>query len=116
MADFASQEPKISSGNFSIISQQNLTAPKSQNKRVYEFEGFRLDTEHLMLYKNGDAMPLKPKAVETLMALVERTGEIVSKEQLMKRLWADSFVEEANLTQNIYLLRRTLGEMQMESL
>ncbi|HYJ91607.1 MAG TPA: winged helix-turn-helix domain-containing protein [Pyrinomonadaceae bacterium] len=64
-----------------------------------------------MLYKNGDAMPLKPKAVETLIALVERAGEIVSKEQLMKRLWADSFVEEANLTQNIYLLRRTLGKM-----
>jgi len=110
MTDFASKRRKISSSNFSIISQQNLTAPKSRNNRLYEFEDFRLDGEHLMLYKNDETVPLKPKVVETLLALLEKRGEIVSKDELMKRLWADTVVEEGNLTQNIYLLRKTLGD------
>jgi Tol biopolymer transport system component/DNA-binding winged helix-turn-helix (wHTH) protein len=109
MVDFASKRGKVSSSSFSIISQQNLTAPKFQKDKVYEFEDFRLEVEHLMLYKNGEAILLKPKVVETLLALVERRGEIVSKDTLMKRLWADTAVEEGNLTQNIYLLRKTLG-------
>lgn len=94
----------------SIISQQNLTAPNSENNCSYEFEDFRLDSAHLMLYRNGKTISLKPKVVETLVALVERRGEVVSKNELMNRLWADSFVEESNLTQNIYLLRKTLGD------
>jgi Tol biopolymer transport system component/DNA-binding winged helix-turn-helix (wHTH) protein len=110
MADFASKSRKVSSSNFSIISQQNLTAPKLRNNGLYEFEDFRLDGEHLMLYKNGETVPLKPKVVETLLALLEKRGEIVSKDELMERLWADTVVEEGNLTQNIYLLRKTLGD------
>jgi Tol biopolymer transport system component/DNA-binding winged helix-turn-helix (wHTH) protein len=110
MTDFASKRRKISSSNFSKISQQNLTAPKLRNNGLYEFEDFRLDGEHLMLYKGRETVSLKPKVIETLLALVERGGEVVSKEELMNRLWADSFVEEANLTQNIYLLRKTLGK------
>src|SRR5215211_1833585 len=94
----------------SIISQQNLTASNSQNNCSYEFEDFRLDGAHLMLYKNGKTISLKPKVVETLVAVVWRRGEVVSKDELMNRLWADSFVEESNLTQNIYLLRKTLGD------
>ena len=94
----------------SIISQQNLTAPNSQNNYSYEFEDFRLDAAHLMLYKGGKTISLKPKTVETLVALVERRGEVISKDELMNRLWSDSFVEESNLTQNIYLLRKTLGD------
>jgi len=62
-----------------------------------------------MLYKGELAVELAPKVVETLLALIERRGEIVSKNEIMKRLWADSFVEESNLTQNIYLLRKILG-------
>ncbi|MEO7672582.1 MAG: winged helix-turn-helix domain-containing protein [Pyrinomonadaceae bacterium] len=62
-----------------------------------------------MLYRNRKTVALKPKVVETLVALVERGGEVISKVELMDRLWADSFVEESNLTQNIYLLRKTLG-------
>ena len=93
----------------SIISQQNLTAPKSENDCTYEFEDFRLDAAHLMLYKEETTISLKPKVVETLVALVERRGEVISKDELMNRLWTDSIVEESNLTQNIYLLRKTLG-------
>jgi Tol biopolymer transport system component/DNA-binding winged helix-turn-helix (wHTH) protein len=99
----------MSSGGSSINSQQNLTAPNPNNTCIYEFEDFRLDASHLMLYKNGTTVSLKPKVVETLIALIERCGEVIGKDELMKRLWPDSFVEEANLSQNIYLLRKTLG-------
>jgi len=99
----------MSSGESSINSQQNFTARNPTRSCVYEFEDFCLDAAHLMLYKNGTTISLKPKVVETLVALIERSGEVVSKDELMHRLWPDSFVEEANLSQNIYLLRKTLG-------
>ena len=99
----------MSSGESSINSQQNFTARNPTRSCVYEFQDFRLDAAHLMLYKNGTTVSLKPKVVETLVALIERCGEVVSKDELMQRLWPDSFVEEANLSQNIYLLRKTLG-------
>jgi Tol biopolymer transport system component/DNA-binding winged helix-turn-helix (wHTH) protein len=100
----------MSSNKSSIISQQNLTEDKSYVNETYEFEDFRLDAAHLMLYRDDKTIPLKPKVIETLVALVERRGEVVGKDELMDRLWADSFVEESNLTQNIYLLRKTLGK------
>lgn len=90
--------------------QNNLKEVKSSDSAVYEFEDFRLDATHLMLYRNGEEISLTPKQVETLLALVERSGEILSKEFLMERLWANAFVEESNLNQNIYVLRKTLGE------
>ena len=99
----------MSSDKSSIISQQNLTAPNYNNNCIYEYEDIRLDAAHLMLYRNKQTISLKPKVVETLVALVEKRGEVISKDELMNRLWADSFVEESNLTQNIYLLRKTLG-------
>ncbi|HTH36424.1 MAG TPA: winged helix-turn-helix domain-containing protein [Pyrinomonadaceae bacterium] len=91
------------------FSQQNLTEANSKNNCTYEFEDFRLDVKHLMLYRGARTVSLKPKAIETLVALVERRGEVVSNAELMDLLWADSFVEESNLTQNIYLLRKSLG-------
>lgn len=100
----------MSSGVTSIQSQFNLNADKPSIERVYEFENFRLDAAHLMLYQGTEVVALAPKVIETLLALVERHGELVSKEEMMKRLWADSFVEDANLTQNIYLLRKMLGK------
>ena len=99
----------MSSGGSSINSQRNFTAPNLNKPCIYEFQDFRVDTAHLMLYKNGATVSLKPKVVETLVALIERCGEVISKDELMNRLWPDSFVEEANLSQNIYLLRKTLG-------
>ncbi len=99
----------MSSGGPSINSQQNLTTPNPNSACIYEFEDFRLDAAHLMLYKNGTTVSIKPKVVETLVALIERRGEVIGKDELMNRLWPDSFVGEANLSQNIYLLRKTLG-------
>lgn len=110
MADFVRKRRKESSDESSINHQQTINAPKSGNGYVYEFGDFRLDGAHLMLYKDDEAVSLKPKAVETLLALMEKSGEIVSKDELMNRVWSDSFVEEANLVQNIYILRKTLGK------
>src|SRR5437867_8123567 len=79
-------------------------------KRFYEFSSFRLDAARRVLFMQGTPMLLPPKVFNTLLILVERRGQVVEKAELMKRLWPDSFVEEANLTQNVSLLRKLLGE------
>src|SRR6266850_3749844 len=81
-----------------------------QIKHFYEFGAFRIDTVNRLLLNNGEPVPLKAKAVDTLLVLMEHNGEVVEKDDLMKELWPDSFVEEGNLTQNIYVLRKALGE------
>lgn len=100
----------MSSDVNSIYLQDNLSPVNYSSDGVYRFDRFRLDIPHRMLYENEQAVQLAPKVIETLIALVERRGEIVSKTELMNRVWSDSFVEEANLTQNIYLLRKMLGK------
>ncbi|MFL6275055.1 MAG: winged helix-turn-helix domain-containing protein, partial [Blastocatellia bacterium] len=82
----------------------------NQIKRFYEFGPFRIDTVNRRLFAHGETVQLKQKAVETLLVLVENRGEVLEKDELIERLWPDSFVEEANLTQNIYMLRKALGE------
>ena len=80
-----------------------------ETKRFYEFGPYRIDTVNRRLMRGEEVVPLKAKAVDTLIYLIERGGDVVEKEELMKTLWPDSFVEEANLTQNIYMLRKALG-------
>jgi Tol biopolymer transport system component/DNA-binding winged helix-turn-helix (wHTH) protein len=82
----------------------------SQNKRSYEFGPFRIDTLNRQLRRDGELVPLKAKAVDTLLLLIQSQGDVVEKDDLMKLLWPDSFVEEANLTQHVYTLRKALGE------
>lgn len=81
-----------------------------RSRQVYEFGPYRLDTAERLLLREGEPVPLTPKVYETLIALVERRGHLVEKEELMKTIWPDSFVEEANLTNNVSILRKTLGE------
>src|ERR1044071_3476933 len=81
-----------------------------QNKQVFEFGQFRIDTANRQLMRGGEEVPLKAKAVDTLLLLTEQRGDVVEKDELMQTLWPDSFVEEANLTQNIYNLRKALGD------
>src|SRR5687767_11803665 len=100
----------MSSGLKSNNHQNNVKGVKPSDSGIYEFEDFRLDSAKLMLYRNEEELSLPPKQVETLLALVERGGEIVGKETLMERLWPNAFVEESNLVQNIYILRKILGE------
>lgn len=75
---------------------------------LYEFGPFQLDAEQLLLAVDGVPVALGPRVVETLLALVEHPGEILSKSALLDRIWPDGFVEEANLAQNVYVLRKTL--------
>lgn len=79
-------------------------------KLFCEFGHFRLDAHEHLLLRDGEVVPLAPKALDLLVALVERNGHVLSKDELMKQVWPDSFVEEANLSHHIFVLRRALGE------
>ncbi|HJQ71204.1 MAG TPA: tetratricopeptide repeat protein [Blastocatellia bacterium] len=78
----------------------------------YEFGRFRVNVAERVLLRDKDLVPLTPKVFEILLTLVENPGHVISKDDLMKRVWPDSFVEEGNLTQSISLLRKALGEGQ----
>ncbi len=77
---------------------------------VYEFGPFRMDPDKQVLLRENQPIPITPKAFETLLALVRRSRNVVTKEELMKEVWPDSFVEESNLSQNIFMLRKALGD------
>jgi len=79
-------------------------------KVLYEFGPFRLDPEKQVLLRENQPVAITPKTFETLLILVRHSREVVSKDELMSELWPDSFVEEANLSQNIFMLRKALGE------
>jgi eukaryotic-like serine/threonine-protein kinase len=79
-------------------------------KVVYEFGPFRMDPDKQVLLRDGQLIAVTPKAFETLLVLVRRGREVVSKEELLKEIWPDSFVEEANLSQHIFKLRKALGD------
>jgi DNA-binding winged helix-turn-helix (wHTH) protein/tetratricopeptide (TPR) repeat protein len=87
-----------------------MATKPSQIRHLYEFGPFRLDPQRRLLTRGTAPVPLTPKVIETLVVLVENRDRIVSKDNLMKMLWPDSFVEESNLSQNIFVLRRALGE------
>src|SRR5687768_14993721 len=81
-----------------------------QDNRSYEFGRFRLNSAERVLLRDGELVPLTPKVFDILLTLVENRGQVVAKDDLMKRVWPNTFVEEGNLTQNISLLRKALGE------
>jgi DNA-binding winged helix-turn-helix (wHTH) protein/TolB-like protein/Tfp pilus assembly protein PilF len=83
---------------------------EQRDNRSYEFGRFRLNVAERVLLRDGDVVPLTPKVFDILLTLLESHGEVVSKDDLMKRVWPSTFVEEGNLTQNISLLRKALGE------
>jgi DNA-binding winged helix-turn-helix (wHTH) protein/TolB-like protein/Tfp pilus assembly protein PilF len=83
-----------------------------ESKHFYEFGRFRIDTAQRLLRRDQEIVALTPKVFDMLLTLVESSGEVVSKDSLMKKVWPDTFVEEGNLTQNISLLRKALGEGQ----
>ncbi len=80
------------------------------NRHIYEFGAFRLDPTARLLLREGKPVALTPKVFDTLLLLVQHHGQLLEKDHLMKELWADSFVEEGNLTYNISTLRKALGE------
>ncbi|MDH3529536.1 MAG: winged helix-turn-helix domain-containing protein, partial [Acidobacteriota bacterium] len=81
----------------------------AKEKCCYEFGTFRLDTAEHTLFHKGQAVHLTPKAIETLLVLVENHGHLVEKDELLEKVWEGSFVEESNIAKNISVLRKTLS-------
>lgn len=78
--------------------------------QFYEFANFRLDRSRKVLLREGKPVPLTPKVFDTLEILIENAGLLLEKDELMQKIWHDHFVEESNLTSNIKMLRKALGD------
>lgn len=81
-----------------------------QKASVYEFSSYRIDEDERLLKRNGDVISLPPKVIDLLLVLLRSGGRVLTKNELMESVWADSFVEETNLTHNISILRRVFDE------
>ncbi len=94
----------------------NLSGDKmnGEENRSYSFKSFRLDVEERRLFHNGVSISLEPKVFDLLTVLVGHSGHLVEKDELLKLVWSDSFVEEANIARTIYTLRKVLGEKSDE--
>jgi len=87
----------------------------AQAQRLYEFGPFQLDPDEHRLLEDGRHVPLTPKAFQTLLVLVENQGRVLEKDDLLKKVWPDTFVEEATLAQNIFTLRKQLHDGRAEA-
>src|SRR5215218_4777108 len=76
----------------------------------YEFGPYRLDPSERVLTRSGETILLTPTATRILLVLVANAGQLVERDVLLQEVWPDTFVEESNLTQNIFTLRRALGD------
>ncbi|HEV2665318.1 MAG TPA: winged helix-turn-helix domain-containing protein, partial [Blastocatellia bacterium] len=81
-------------------------------KQLYEFGPFRLDPVERLLYRDGEAVSLTAKIFDILLVFVQNSGRTLEKEEMMREVWPDQFVEEGNLTRNVSTLRKALGESQ----
>ncbi len=84
-------------------------------KQLLTFGPFRIDAEQRLLLRDEKPVPLSPKAFDLLIVLAQRSGQIVTKDDLMKLLWPDTFVEESNLGQHVFQLRKALGDRSQDS-
>ncbi len=80
------------------------------DSRVFAFGPFHYDAEQRLLFRQGEVVPLVPKAIDTLHVLLERRGRVVEKAELMKLVWPDTTVEDVGLARNISLLRKALDD------
>lgn len=87
-----------------------------QTQLLYEFGPFRLNPAQQLLAEGAKKIPLTPKAFQTLLVLVESQGRIVSKDELLRKVWPDAFVEEATLAQNVFTLRKQLCDDREDTL
>ncbi len=82
---------------------------EQQTKEFYDFAAFRLDTENRLLWLAGKTVALTLKEYELLLVFVESGGNVLSKEDLLERIWKDAFVEESTLARNVSWLRKKLA-------
>jgi DNA-binding winged helix-turn-helix (wHTH) protein len=85
------------------------------NLGVFNFGEFTFDAEERELTRNGNPIPITPRVLDTLLAFLRRPGETLTKRELMRTIWPDSFVEESNLIQNVAVLCKALGDDPKES-
>lgn len=78
-------------------------------KELFEFDSYRLDAAERLLLRDGVPVPLEPKVFETLLVLIRHGGHLVTKDELMKEVWPDTFVEESNLVRHISILRKAFS-------
>ena len=81
-----------------------------QSKHFYDFGPYRLDAGERLLLCDGEAVPVTPKAFDLLLVLVEHRGHLLRKGELLKAVWPDTFVDEANLSWNVSHIRKALGD------
>jgi len=86
------------------------------NSASRQFGPFLIDIAERVLRRDGETVPITPKAFDVLVALIEKPGQLISKEELLQKVWPDTFVEESNLAYNIFALRKALGETAERSL
>lgn len=84
-----------------------------QNPDAFTFGPFRLDLKERVLLRRGKPVSLPPKAFAVLLVLVQKSGRVVEKDELVNLVWPDSYVEEANVAQNIFKLRKVLGNNRL---
>src|SRR5215475_15924398 len=82
---------------------------------LYHFGPYTLDPRRRRLSRQGSAVSLTPKAFDLLLFFAQNPNRVIYKDELLKAVWADSFVEEGNLTQNVFLLRKALGQKSEDS-
>jgi DNA-binding winged helix-turn-helix (wHTH) protein/TolB-like protein/Flp pilus assembly protein TadD len=82
---------------------------QSRERTVFEFGPFKVDPAERQLLRKGTPVPLTAKAFDTLLLLVQRSNHLVEKSEIMRTIWPDSFVEESNLSVNVWMLRKALG-------
>src|ERR1700736_609932 len=87
-----------------------FSGPHAMLSDQYEFGAYRLDAQSGMLFRDGDHVALPPKVAELLLVLVQAAGRALTREELLRRLWPDTVVEEGSLTSHVSLLRKALGE------
>src|SRR5580700_3021719 len=81
-----------------------------ETNQFYEFGPFRADGLRRLLFRDGQPIALTSKAFDTLLVLIRNRDRVLEKDELLKAIWPNSFVEEANLAQNVSALRKALGE------
>lgn len=81
-----------------------------QRDAIYSFERFEVDVVKRVLRRDGVTIHLTPRVFEILLLLVRNPGRVIEKREIMQAIWSGSFVEESNITQNIFVLRKALGD------
>src|SRR6516165_3994208 len=108
MSDETGQRPSSKNTREPLFA---ATGASSQSTpELYEFGPFRLEPSEHKLSRNNEPVVLTPKAFDTLVILVRNSGHLLEKDELIRTLWPDSFVEEGNLSNNVFVLRKALGE------